>query len=157
MDLYQQLILDHAKSPEHAGLREPFDAEVHHINPTCGDEVTMRVAVTGDAGAVIGDVSYDAHGCSISVASASMLAGLVVGRPVDEAAQIAEAISTMLTSRGQDAGDEDLIGDAVALAGVSKYPARVKCALLGWGAFADALVRAGAPEVATAIQKESPR
>jgi len=144
MDLSQELILEHSKRPQHAGLREPFDAEVHHINPTCGDEVTLRVDVTGTGpDAVVTDISYAAQGCSISVASTSVLAEEVIGHPVDEALETFEAMRTMLTSKGQVAGDEDVIGDGVAFAGVSKYPARVKCALLGWTAFTDALARAG--------------
>jgi nitrogen fixation NifU-like protein len=144
MDLYQELILEHSKRPHHAGLRDPFDAEVHHINPTCGDEVTMRVDVTGEgADAVITDVSYQAQGCSISVASSSVLADEVIGHPVHDALATYDAMRAMLTSKGTIAGDEETIGDGVAFAGVAKYPARVKCALLGWAAFTDALARAG--------------
>jgi nitrogen fixation NifU-like protein len=144
MDLYQELILEHSKRPRHAGLREPFDAEVHHVNPTCGDEVTLRVDVEGvGPEALVKDISYDAQGCSISVASTSVLAEEVTGRPVSEALTTFEAMRAMLTSKGQLAGDEDVIGDGVAFGGVSKYPARVKCALLGWTAFTDALARAG--------------
>ena len=144
MDLYQELILEHSKRPHHAGLRDPFDAEVHHINPTCGDEVTLRVDVSGTgAEAVVTDVSYEAQGCSISVASASVLAEEVIGHRVDEALETFEAMRTMLTSKGAVSGDEEVIGDGVAFAGVAKYPARVKCALLGWTAFTDALARAG--------------
>ena len=128
MDLYQQLILDHSKAPVGAGLREPYDAQVHHINPTCGDEVTLRVRVADGA---VEDISYAAHGCSISVASTSILAQECLGRPVQEVMATYEAMKGMLTSRGQDSGDEEVIGDGVALAGVAKYPARVKCALLG--------------------------
>jgi nitrogen fixation NifU-like protein len=144
MDLYQEIILEHSKRPHHAGLREPFDAEVHHINPTCGDEVTLRVDLSG-AGpdAVVTDVSYRAQGCSISVASSSVLADEVIGRPVSEALETFEAMRAMLTSKGAIAGDEAVIGDGVAFAGVAKYPARVKCALLGWAAFTDALARSG--------------
>jgi nitrogen fixation NifU-like protein len=144
MDLYQELILEHSKRPHHAGLREPFGAQVHHVNPTCGDEVTLRVAVEGTGGsAVIRDVSYEALGCSISTASTSVLTDEVIGHTVAEALATHEAMRTMLTSKGQDSGDEDQIGDGVAFAGVSKYPARVKCALLGWMAFTDALYQAG--------------
>ncbi|MEO7447739.1 MAG: Fe-S cluster assembly sulfur transfer protein SufU [Humibacillus sp.] len=144
MDLYQELILEHSKRPHHAGLREPFVAEVHHINPTCGDEVTLRVDIDGQGGeAVVRDVSYASQGCSISVASASVLAEEVIGRPVTEVLATVEAMHAMLTSRGRVAGDESVIGDGVALAGVSKYPARVKCALLGWTALTDALARSG--------------
>ena len=144
MDLYQELILEHSKRPQHAGLREPFDAEVHHVNPTCGDEVTLRVDLEGTGPeALVKDISYDAQGCSISVASTSVLAEEVIGRPVAEALATFEAMRAMLTSKGQLVGDEDVIGDGVAFAGVSKYPARVKCALLAWTAFTDALARSG--------------
>jgi nitrogen fixation NifU-like protein len=144
MDLYQELILEHSKRPHHAGLREPFGAQVHHVNPTCGDEVTLRVSVEGSGDdAVIRDVSYDALGCSISTASTSVLTDEVIGHTVAEALATHEAMRTMLTSKGQIVGDEDVIGDGVAFAGVSKYPARVKCALLGWMAFTDALHQAG--------------
>jgi nitrogen fixation protein NifU and related proteins len=144
MDLYQELILEHSKRPHHAGLREPFGAEVHHVNPTCGDEVTLRVHVDGhDRDAVVRDVSWDALGCSISTASTSVLADEVIGRTVGEALTTHEAMRSMLTSKGEDVGDEDVIGDGVAFAGVARYPARVKCALLGWMAFTDALHQAG--------------
>jgi nitrogen fixation NifU-like protein len=150
MDLYQELILDHSKSPHHAGLRDPFDAEVHHVNPTCGDEVTLRVSVDGSGSeALVRDVSYDAQGCSISIASTSVLADEVIGHAVAEAMDTFAAMREMLTSRGKVAGDEDRIGDGVAFAGVAKYPSRVKCALLGWSAFTDALIRAGVEVSAT--------
>jgi nitrogen fixation NifU-like protein len=153
MDLYQELIIEHSKRPHGAGLREPFDAEGHHVNPACGDEVTMRLLPEG-AGetAVVKDVSYDALGCSISTASTSVLTDELVGRTVKEALETHTAMHAMPTSRGQDAGDEEVIGDGVAFAGVAKYPARVKCALLGWMAFTDALKQAegvhalGAPQ-----------
>lgn len=135
MDLYQQLIIEHSKKPHGAGLREPFGAQVHHVNPTCGDEVTLRLDVRDGT---VHDISYDAQGCSISRASASVLHDLLVGRPVAEIATTRGAMQDMLTSKGQDPGDEDVLGDGVALAGVSKYPARVKCALLSWMALADA-------------------
>jgi nitrogen fixation protein NifU and related proteins len=144
MDLYQEIILEHSKRPLHAGLREPFNAQVHHVNPTCGDEVTLRVQLSGQGrSAVIADISYDAVGCSISTASTSVLADEVIGHSVKEALTSFAAMRRMLTSKGADPGDEDEIGDGVAFAGVSKYPARVKCALLGWMAFTDALTQAG--------------
>lgn len=144
MDLYQQLIIDHAKDPVGSGLREPYEAEVHHVNPTCGDEVTLRVHVHGaGSDAVVADISYQAQGCSISVASTSVLAEQVTGHPVADGLQVVRAMRAMLTSRGEDPGDEDVLGDGVALSGVSRYPARVKCGLLGWSAFTDALAQAG--------------
>lgn len=136
--MYQEVILDHYKHPHGRGLREPFGAEVHHVNPTCGDEVTLRVAVSAD-NTTIEDISYDGQGCSISQASTSVLYDQLVGESVDDALATVESFNSMMTSRGADEGNEDLIGDGVAFAGVSKYPARVKCALLGWMAFKDAL------------------
>jgi SUF system NifU family Fe-S assembly protein len=212
--MYQEIILDHYRHPHHRGLREPYDAEVHHINPTCGDEVTLRVrlsraedgpagdmangagsaaddavngtdgtgsAVNGTDGAVNGtdgtgsavngargagsagsaaddaaesaantangdvrvsDVSYDALGCSISQASASVMTDLVIGKTVDEALAVGDAFLALMQARGDAAPDEDTLEDAVAFAGVAKYPARVKCALLGWMAWKDATIRA---------------
>lgn len=140
MDMYAELILDHSRHPEHAGLREPFDAEVHHVNPACGDEISLRVHVVD--GRVI-DISHQSIGCSISIAATSILASESVGRPVAETLRTRDAMRAMLTSKGADPGDPEQLGDGVAFAGVSKYPARVKCALLGWSAYTDALVRAG--------------
>ncbi len=139
--MYQEVILDHYKNPERAGLREPFEAEVHHVNPSCGDELTLRVQLSAD-GRTVEDVSYDAEGCSISQASTSVMAQEIVGRPLEEArAKLAE-FEAMITSRGQREGDPEVIGDGIAFAGVSKYPARVKCALLGWKAFEAATTEA---------------
>jgi nitrogen fixation NifU-like protein len=137
--LYQDVILDHARHPRNAGLRDPYDAEVHQVNPTCGDEVTLRVRVDGDR---VADVSYAAIGCSISQAAASVLTELVAGEPVAEVERVHEAYRTMLQSRGADPGDEHALGDAVAFAGVSRYPARVKCALLPWTALRAAMLQA---------------
>lgn len=132
--MYQEVILDHYKNPTHAGLREPFDAEVHHVNPSCGDELTLRVKLSDDK-QTITDVSYDAIGCSISQASTSVMAEEVIGLPLPEALAKLEEFEKMITSRGTYDGDDEVIGDGVAFSGVSRYPARVKCALLGWKAF----------------------
>lgn len=139
--MYQEVILDHYKHPHHRGLREPFNAQVHHVNPTCGDEITLRVTLSGD-GEQVADVSYDGQGCSISQAAVSVLADQVIGHSVGDALKTVEGFNEMITSRGTVEGDEDLIGDGIAFAGVSKYPARVKCALLGWMAFKDAVAQA---------------
>jgi nitrogen fixation NifU-like protein len=136
--LYQEIILDHYKNPHHKGLREPFGAEVHHVNPTCGDEVTLRVHV---ADGVVDDVSYDAVGCSISQASASVLTDLVIGKPVDEALSIHQEFLTLMQGKGNVEPDEDVLEDGIAFAGVAKFPARVKCALLSWMAWKDAVAR----------------
>ena len=141
--MYQEIILDHYRHPHHRGLRDPFDAEVHHVNPVCGDEITLRVALKDVAGTpVVEDISYDSLGCSISQASASVLADLVIGKPVDEAMRINQAFLELMQSRGAVEPDEDVLEDAVAFTGVSKYPARVKCALLSWMAWKDATARA---------------
>ncbi len=141
--LYQEIILDHYRHPHHAGLREPFDAEVRHVNPVCGDEVTLRVTLKdSDAGPVVADVSYDALGCSISQASASVLSDLVTGRPVSEGMKLHDEFLALMQSKGEAEPEEDVLGDAVAFAGVSKYPARIKCALLAWMAWKDATAQA---------------
>ena len=141
--LYQEIILDHYKSPHHHGLRDPFDTQVHHVNPTCGDEVTLRVKLSGPGtDAVVEDISYDAMGCSISQAATSVMTDLTIGRTLTEALATLDEFNTMVTSRGKVLGDEDTLGDGIAFAGVAKYPARVKCALLGWMAFKDAAVQA---------------
>lgn len=141
--IYQDVILDHYKHPHNRGLREPFAAEVSHVNPVCGDEVTLRVALSDD-GATVSDISYDGQGCSISQASTSVLTEQVIGQSVPEALRTLDAFTEMISSRGNVQGDEDVLGDGVAFAGVAKYPARVKCALLGWMAFKDALAQAHA-------------
>jgi nitrogen fixation NifU-like protein len=137
--LYQEIILDHYRNPHHAGLREPYEAEVHHVNPTCGDEVTLRVHV--DQGTV-SDVSYHAEGCSISQASASVLTDLVIGRPLDQALATHESFLALMQGKGQVEPDEEVLEDGVAFAGVAKFPARIKCALLSWMAFKDAALQA---------------
>jgi nitrogen fixation NifU-like protein len=137
--MYQEIILDHYRSPQHRGLREPYEAEVHHVNPTCGDEVTLRVHLDGDT---VSDISYEAQGCSISQASTSVMTELLIGHPLDHDLQVAASFLEMMQSRGNAEPDEDVLEDAVAFAGVSKYPARVKCALLGWMAWKDAVTQA---------------
>jgi nitrogen fixation NifU-like protein len=136
--MYQEIILDHYRSPHGAGLRDPFDAESTQINPTCGDEITLRLRLEGDK---VAEISHETLGCSISQASASVLTDLVVGRSVEESLRVLGAFQEMAQGRGQVEPDEDVLGDGVAFAGVARYPARVKCALLGWMAFKDAVVR----------------
>lgn len=137
--LYQAIILDHYRDPHHSGLREPFEAEVHHVNPTCGDEVTLRVHVVDGT---VSDISYDAEGCSISQASTSVLTDLLIGKPVEDAMAVHETFVDLMQGRGQVEPDEDVLEDGVAFAGVAKFPARVKCALLGWMAWKDATAQA---------------
>ncbi|WP_411140862.1 Fe-S cluster assembly sulfur transfer protein SufU [Streptomyces sp. x-80] len=147
--MYQDVILDHYKHPHGRGLRDG-DAEVHHVNPTCGDEITLRVRLDG---ATIEDVSYEGQGCSISQASASVLNELLVGKQLGDAQKIQETFLALMQSKGQVEPDdemEEVLEDAVAFAGVSKYPARVKCALLSWMAWKDATAKALSEEAKTA-------
>lgn len=142
--LYQELILDHSKHPHGFGLApaEGASADSHQRNPVCGDELTLRVRVDGDT---VRDVTWEGTGCSISQASASMLAVLVDeagGMPRAEASALISSFRDALRSRGEIPLDEETFGDAAALSGVSKFTARVKCAMLAWVALEDALARA---------------
>jgi len=146
--MYREIILDHYKNPQHRGLPVEFDAEVHHVNPTCGDEVTLRVRVAPDG--TIADLGWEGEGCSISQASTSVMSGLVTGKPVPDALALQERFLELMQSRGEaelTEADEDELEDAVAFEGVSKYPARVKCALLGWMAMKSAVAEAGQGDV----------
>ena len=147
--MYQEIILDHYRKPHHKGLRDPFDAEVHHVNPTCGDEVTLRVRL-GEDGRTVEDVSYESLGCSISMASVSVMTDLVVGKDLEDADSAYNAFLALMRAKGDTealvAADEELLEDAVAFEGVSKYPARIKCALLGWMAWKDATAQAVAQQ-----------
>lgn len=142
-ELYQTIILDHYREKHHAGLREPFDTQVHHVNPSCGDELTLRVELDGDQ---VSDVSYEAEGCSISQASVSVMSDLVIGRDTADTLALHDEFLEMMQSQGKITPDEDRFEDAIAFAGVSKFPARVKCALLGWSAVRDAILQAQAKE-----------
>lgn len=140
--MYQQIILDHYKHPQHRGLPADFDAEVHHVNPTCGDEVTLRVAVRGGA---IADLGWEGEGCSISQASTSVMSELVIGQPVTAAMNLQETFLQLMQGQGHAnlaAEQADALEDAVAFEGVARYPARVKCALLGWMAMRGAVAQA---------------
>lgn len=138
-NLYQEVILDHYKNPQNKKLNLVFDAQVHHINPSCGDEITLNVTLDGQ---IVKSVSWDGVGCSISQASVSILTDLLIGKDLTQAQLIADSFMHLMQSKGTEKGDENLLEDAVALAGVSQYPARIKCALLGWMAFKDASVQA---------------
>jgi len=137
--LYQEVILDHYKHPLNKKLSPTFTAQVHHVNPSCGDEITLNVSL--EAG-MVKEVSWDGVGCSISQASASILTDLLIGKSLEQAQEISDAFMQLMQSKGTESGNAELLEDAVALAGVSQYPARIKCALLGWMAFKDASVQA---------------
>ena len=140
--MYQEIILDHYRHPLNKGLRDPFEAQVHHVNPTCGDEITLRVHLAEGDDPVIEDVSYDAEGCSISQASASVMSDLLIGKTLSDALSVHEEFLALMQGKGQVVPDEDTLEDGVAFAGVAKFPARVKCALLSWMALKDAAAQA---------------
>lgn len=138
-NLYQEVILDHYKNPQNKKLSPNYDAQVHHVNPSCGDEIDLNITIKDGAVAAI---TWDGVGCSISQASVSILTDLLIGKTIADAYKIYDEFVALMQSKGTITGDEVLLEDAVALAGVSKYPARIKCALLGWMAFKDASVQA---------------
>jgi nitrogen fixation NifU-like protein len=141
--LYQEIILDHYRSPHHAGLAEPYDVEVHHVNPSCGDEVTLRVELDGDT---VTAVTHESLGCSISQAATSVMSDLVIGKPVAEGMATYEKFLELMQGRGKavepDSEDAEVLEDGIAFAGVAQFPARIKCALLGWSAWRDATAQA---------------
>ncbi|MFM1952344.1 MAG: hypothetical protein RJA33_1138 [Actinomycetota bacterium] len=140
-NLYQEVILDHYKNPQNKKLHDNPGAQVLHINPSCGDEVTVAVSLDGDR---VSAVSWEGVGCSISQASTSIMTDLLMGKTLQEATAISENFLELMQSKGALEGDPEILEDAVALAGVSQYPARIKCALLGWMAFKDASLQAQA-------------
>jgi len=140
-NLYQEVILDHYKRPQNKKLLPTYDAQVHHVNPSCGDEIDLNLTISDG---VVSNISWDGVGCSISQASVSILSDLLIGKPITQAYSIFDQFVALMQSKGAVVGDEEVLEDAIALAGVSKYPARIKCALLGWMAFKDASVQAQA-------------
>lgn len=136
-NLYQELILDHSRTPHGYGLRDEVAAQSHQVNPTCGDEITLQMHSAPDG--TIEAVAWEGHGCAISQASASLFAELVEGMPVADVEQRIDVFREAMRSRGKIEPDPELLGDAAALGGVSRYVARVKCAMLAWVAAEDAL------------------
>lgn len=135
--LYQELILDHSRSPHGYGLRGETTAQSHQVNPTCGDEITLQVHLGADGR--LEAVAWEGHGCAISQASASLFAELVEGMELADVEQRIDVFREAMRSRGKIEPDPELLGDAAALGGVSRYVARVKCAMLAWVAAEDAL------------------
>ena len=134
--LYQEVILDHYKHPQHKSLSPNPTVQVHHVNTSCGDEITLNLHTNGTS---VEEITWDGVGCSISQASTSVVSDLVRGKSIAETLTIIDSFQAMIQSKGNDAGNEDVLGDGVAFAGVAKFPARVKCALLGWMAVKDAI------------------
>lgn len=135
--MYQELILDHSRTPHGFGLRDEIAAQSHQLNPTCGDEITLQVHRADDG--TIEAIAWEGHGCAISQASASLFADLVEGMTVPEVQQRIDVFREALRSRGKIDPDEELLGDAAVLGSVSRYVARVKCAMLAWVAAEDAM------------------
>lgn len=127
--LYRQVIMDHYKKPRNKGALENGSFTVDMNNPTCGDRIHLTMQVEGD---IVKDAKFDGEGCSISMASASMMTQAVKGKSVDEALQLADIFSNMML--GNDYDDSQDLGDIESLSGVSKFPARIKCATLAWKA-----------------------
>lgn len=140
-NLYQELILDHSRTPYGFGLGGELPSRSHQVNPTCGDEVTLQLHPAADG--TIERVTWEGHGCAISQASASLFAELAEGLSVPEVERRIAAFREAMRSRGRIDPDPGLLGDAAALGGVSRYVARVKCAMLAWVAAEDALHKLG--------------
>lgn len=135
-NLYQEVILDHYKRPKNKELKPNPTVQVHHVNTSCGDEITLNLKLSGD---FVESVTWSGVGCSISQASTSVMTELLTGKTTSDALELVDEFQRMLQSKGSDLGDESRLEDGVAFAGVAKFPARVKCALLGWMAFKDAV------------------
>lgn len=155
--LYQEVILDHSKRPNGRGFVEAASGhpcgESHQVNPTCGDEVTLRVELVGEEpDQKIQQISWEGQGCSISQASLSVMTELTEGATTQEAEKLGATFRDLMGTRGKGLPEEqqDTLGDATAFTGVSQYPARIKCALLGWAALRDAIVRSAVPATGAA-------
>ena len=135
-NLYQEVILDHYKRPKNKELKPNPTVQVHHVNTSCGDEITLNLKLSGD---FVESVTWTGVGCSISQASTSVMSELLTSKTTSDALELVDEFQRMLQSKGSDLGDESRLEDGVAFAGVAKFPARVKCALLGWMAFKDAV------------------
>lgn len=140
--LYQQLILEHYRNPRNKGELENASAEVHMLNPSCGDEVKLQLRTESGR---VSEVAFTGQGCSISQASISMMTQLVKGATADEALDVARRFTRLMHGDQEFAKDRTL-GDLRALAGVAKFPVRVRCALLGFDALQEALKQAAPTE-----------
>jgi nitrogen fixation NifU-like protein len=141
-DLYKEVILDHYRSPRNRGRLDPHDVALERNNPLCGDEIELFLRFEGDD---LEGVAFEGKGCSISLASASMMTEKVRGLSAEEAGKLASLIKRMLA--GEEDGDASSLGDLVSLKGVVKYPVRIKCALLGWNTLLEGLEERARAEV----------
>jgi nitrogen fixation NifU-like protein len=134
-DLYQEVILDHSRHPRNFGPGGEADRQARGNNPLCGDRVTVYLAVEGDR---IADARFEARGCAISIASASMMTEMIKGKTVDEAKSLFQRFRALVTGDGADGGDGEL-NELESLSGVRAFPMRIKCATLAWHAMTAAL------------------
>jgi nitrogen fixation protein NifU and related proteins len=137
-DLYKEVILDHYRTPRNKGRLDPHDVLLERNNPLCGDEIELFLRF---ANGTLEGISFDGKGCSISLASTSMMTEKVKGMSIDEARNVTESIKRMMA--GEEEGDPDALGDLVSLKGVVKYPVRIKCALLGWNTLLEGVDQSG--------------
>lgn len=132
--LYRAVILDHSKHPRKQGVLDEATAQIELKNPTCGDVIQVQLAIEDNK---IKDVRFDGSGCTISMSSASMMTEAIIGKTIDEALMLADEFSGVV--QGKEAAHQKELGDAMMLSGVSKFPARIKCATLSWKALEKAL------------------
>lgn len=135
-DLYQEIIMDHNRSPRNHGPMDTPTVELEGFNPLCGDQIKIFIELDGDK---ISDISFDGIGCAISKSSASIMTVELKGKQISDAQAVFDAFRLMITGQELDTTDMDLLGDVEVLAGVSKYPARIKCASLAWHTFNSAV------------------
>ncbi len=148
-ELYQELILEHYKRPRNKGELEEPSVEMLGMNTSCGDEVRLQLLIVGG---VIRDTKFQGNGCSISQASASMMSDLLKGKTIAQSIELAQRFTDMMHG-DPAAAREKRMGDLRALAGVSQYPVRVKCALLGWDTMLQALKKLGGEEAGDAKRR----
>jgi nitrogen fixation NifU-like protein len=141
-ELYKEVILDHYRTPRNKGRLDPHDVTLERNNPLCGDEIELFLRFDGDT---LEGIAFEGKGCSISLASASMMTEKVKGLSVKDAGRLAELIKLMLA--GEQDADSSSLGDLVSLKGVVKYPVRIKCALLGWNTLLEGLEERARAEV----------
>ena len=132
-ELYQEVILDHSKSPRNFGVLDQYTCTAEGNNPMCGDQLTVYVDIKDD---IVSDVSYRARGCAISIASASMMSSIIKGKTIEEVNILFDKFHKLCM--GEEVEDDDDIERLRALSGVSKFPTRVKCATMSWHAVREA-------------------
>ncbi len=136
--LYRSVIMDHYKTPRNKGVIDDGTMTVDMNNPTCGDAIRLTLDVQGE---IVEDAKFDGEGCSISLASASMMTEAIKGKSIGHALEMSEEFSKMMLGEDYDISEED--GDIEALSGVNQFPARIKCATLTWKALEKGVKESG--------------